>query len=100
MLSEEINKLIEIEREAEAIVEKARKEAEAILAEARAKAEQLIKEAEAISFPELEEEYKRKTDEDLKKIEEEFTKQAEDVYSTGQANLDKAVDYVVGRVVE
>jgi len=99
-MSEELNRLIEIEREAEEIVEKARAEANRILEEARSKAEKILKEAEEISFPEVEEEYKRKIDEELAKIEETFRKEAESVYSTGIKNLEKAVDYIVRKVIE
>ncbi len=99
-MSEELSKLIEIEREAEAIVERARGEAEKILADARRKAEEMIREGEAASFPELEEKYKRMIDEEVRKIEEEYSRMAEEVYSKGMENLDKAIEFVVRRVVE
>ena len=99
-MSEELNKLLEIEREAERIVESARVEAKKIIEEAKKKAEQIIMDAEESKFPELEEKIKRELDSKLKEIEDNFKEEAKKVRDVGYENLDKAVEFVVKEVVK
>jgi vacuolar-type H+-ATPase subunit H len=94
-MSLEINKLLEIEREAENRIKEARAEAEKIISEARRRASEIIKEAEAKEFEELTKEYMDKILVKKEEILSSYKKEAEEISKRGISNLDKAVEHVL-----
>ena len=100
ILSLEINKLLEIEREAEERIKKAREEADKIVEEAKKKAEGILDAAEKTKFSEIEKEYGDKIDEGRAKIIDEYRKMADDLYSKGLKKIEAAADYIIKKILE
>ena len=100
ILSLEINKLLEIEREAEERIKKAREDADKIVEEAEKKAETILGEAEKKEFSEIEKEYSDKIEKDRVKIMNEYHKMADDLYSKGLKKIEIVADYIVKKILE
>jgi vacuolar-type H+-ATPase subunit H len=93
-LSLEINKLLEIEREAEERIRSARAEADKIINDARRRASEIIKEAETVEFRDLEEEFMKKIGVKREEVLASYREEADKLYEQGMANIDKAVEFV------
>lgn len=100
ILSLEINKLLEIEKEAEEKIKKAREKAEKIIGEAKKKAEAILDKAEKTGFSEIEKEYSEKIDMDRAKIMDEYRKVADDLYSKGLGKVEAIADYIIKKILE
>lgn len=98
-MSSEINKLIEIEKEAEKRIMDAKVRAEEIVKKAREDAQRLLEEAKKITFKDIEGEYRKKIDARVEEIKKEYKDEADRLREVGNERLDAVVKYIVGKVV-
>ncbi len=99
-MSSEILSLIQIEKEAEQRIEKAKREAEQRINAAQAKAEEMVRKAEMNDvFFKLREKREAEIKEKVKKIEEQFKKEKERFKELAEKNFEKAVGYIVNSVL-